>query len=281
MKIIILLFTLVASIKNTVGQHSLTKLWDTDTSLKVPESVLFDAKNGILYVSNIIGEPWKKDSIGSIAILSTNGSIKNPNWISGLHAPKGMAKHRKKMYVADIDRVVVINVRKGKIKKIIPIAGATHLNDVALGKKGLIYVSESKNRAVYTIEKGQYIKKLLDSTDLKRPNGLHVANGLLHILDDGKLIQVQKDKTLKTIASGMDGGTDGIESVNNGDYLVTCWAGAIWYVAANGEKQILLDTRAAKLNTADLGINKAEKIIYVPGFFSNKVTAYKVVQNKM
>jgi hypothetical protein len=43
--------------------HKLTKLWETEATLKVPESVRFDAKRKVLYVSNIdgpaLGSRWQ------------------------------------------------------------------------------------------------------------------------------------------------------------------------------------------------------------------------------
>jgi hypothetical protein len=42
------------------AQHQLIKKWETDTTLKVPESVLYDAKGKVLYVANIDGQPWTK-----------------------------------------------------------------------------------------------------------------------------------------------------------------------------------------------------------------------------
>jgi hypothetical protein len=39
----------------SMAQNSLTKLWETDSLFKVPESVLYDAENKVLYVANIDG----------------------------------------------------------------------------------------------------------------------------------------------------------------------------------------------------------------------------------
>jgi hypothetical protein len=39
-------------------KHKLTKVWESEASLKVPEGVRYDAANKVLYVSNIDGEPW-------------------------------------------------------------------------------------------------------------------------------------------------------------------------------------------------------------------------------
>ena len=62
MKSIFFTAALFAACVPAFAQHSVTKLWETDTILKVPESVLFDAENKVLYASNIDGkDPWGKD----------------------------------------------------------------------------------------------------------------------------------------------------------------------------------------------------------------------------
>ena len=87
-----ILLLLIGSLFTTAtAQKQLVKLWSTDTILKVPESVFFDAKNSVLYVANIDGEPWGKDGKGSIAIIDKDGKIVNPVWVGGLNSPKGMA----------------------------------------------------------------------------------------------------------------------------------------------------------------------------------------------
>jgi hypothetical protein len=74
----------------------------------------------------------------------------------------------------------------------------------------------------------------------------------------------------------MEGGTDGVEHVTGKDYIVSCWAGAIWYVNGDGTKQNLLDTREQKINTADIGYDAKNRIVYVPTFFKNKIVAYEL-----
>src|SRR5262245_46525362 len=48
-------------------QHQLEKLWETDTIVAVPESVLPDFKQGILYISLIDGGGWDADGKGGVA----------------------------------------------------------------------------------------------------------------------------------------------------------------------------------------------------------------------
>ena len=57
-------------------EHQLVKLWETDSVLKVPESVYYDEGAKVLYVANIEGDqPWEKDGKGFISRVSTDGKL--------------------------------------------------------------------------------------------------------------------------------------------------------------------------------------------------------------
>jgi len=74
----------------------------------------------------------------------------------------------------------------------------------------------------------------------------------------------------------MPGGADGLENVQGDDFLVSVWSGAVWYVKADGTKELLFDGKAQETRTADLGWDPATKTAYVPTFFRNTVIAFKV-----
>jgi hypothetical protein len=100
------------------AQHKLEKLWETDSVLKVPESVFFDGDAKILYATNIDGtDPWGKDGKGSVAKVGLDGKVIATEWVSGLNAPKGMGLYKGKLYVADLNELVVIDIAGGKIDK--------------------------------------------------------------------------------------------------------------------------------------------------------------------
>ena len=104
--------------KASVQQYELLEKWESDSLLKVPESVLFDKANQILYVSNLDGsDPWKADGKGSIAKVGLDGKIIAAEWVSGLNAPKGMGLYNGKLYAADLGNIAVINIASGKIEK--------------------------------------------------------------------------------------------------------------------------------------------------------------------
>jgi sugar lactone lactonase YvrE len=279
MKNIILLTTGLLFFSLANAQVKLVKIWETDSTLKVPESVLYDAANKVLYVSNIDGtEPWGKDGKGSIGKVGLDGKIINAEWVTGLNAPKGMGMYKGKLYVADLTEIVVIDIAKGKIVQHLPVMGAVGLNDISIGANGALYVSDSKARKVYLIPVS-FPKKMgfiLDSNQLKRPNGVLLHGNNLYVLDDGTMYRLEKNRSLTKITDGMEGGTDGIENVQGKDFIVSCWGGAIWYVKEDGTKTLLLDTREQKINSADIGYDTKNKIVYVPTFWKNSVVAYQL-----
>jgi len=256
------------------AQHKLEKLWETDSVLKVPESVFFDGDAKILYATNIDGtDPWGKDGKGSVAKVGLDGKVIATEWVSGLNAPKGMGLYKGKLYVADLNELVVIDIAGGKIDKRIAVTGAEGLNDVSVSKGGTIYVSDSKLKKIFIVKDG--ISELfLDN--LKGPNGVLMRGDDFYLLDAGGMYKMNKDKTLTMITDGMEGGTDGIENISGNDFIISCWQGVVWYVSADGSKQQLLDSRPDKKNTADIGMDAKNKIIYVPTFWRNTIVAYRV-----
>lgn len=256
-------------------QHQLVKRWQTDSLLKVPESVLLDAANNLLYVSNIDGDAAQKDGKGSIGKLGLDGKIISVDWVSGLNAPKGMGLYKGNLYVADLGEVVVIDTKTGRISKHIPVEGATFLNDVTIDKKGIVYVSDTRKKKVHRIENGT-ASVILDSLSLKSPNGLLATGDNLYVLDAGSMYKVENDKRLTKIADGMEASTDGIENVKGNEFIVSCWIGAIYYINGDGSKQKLLDTQEQKINSADICYDSRSHTLYVPNFAKNTVTAYDV-----
>jgi DNA-binding beta-propeller fold protein YncE len=259
----------------TANTHKLTRTWESEASLKTPESVFFDARRKVLYVSNIDGEPWTADGKGSIGKVGLDGKVIAAEWVSGLDCPKGMAlsEDGKWLYVGECGGLVVIDVDAGKVSRKIAIEGAL-LNDV-VNDKGTVYASDSKGKKVYAF-KNLEPSVLLDEKVLKGPNGLAVHKGALYVLDNDSLNRVEKDHSLKVIAAGMPGGVDGLENVKGDDFLVSVWSGALWYVKGDGTKELLFDGKAVETRTADIGWDPATKTAYVPTFFKNTVIAFEV-----
>jgi DNA-binding beta-propeller fold protein YncE len=263
-------FLLVFIVTASQAQHSIEKIWESDTTLATPESVLYDKT--VIYVSLIDGQPWEADGKGGIATLDKNGKILNATWATGLNAPKGMGLWDKKLFVADMSEVAVISTATGKVESKIPVEGAIGLNDITIDKQGIVYVSDSKLGRVHQIKNG---KAELYLSELKGVNGLKAVGNDLYLLTANDVFKAGADKKLVTVATTEIGG-DGIEPVGNGEYVISCWPGLIYYLDKDGKLQTLLDTRDVKRNTADIGYDSEGRIIYVPTFFKKSVVAYKL-----
>ncbi len=253
-------------------EHTLEVLWQTDSVIATPESVLPDSKNNVLYISLINGAPWEADGKGGIGKLSMDGKKYDSTWITGLHAPKGMGILGNRLYVADINNVVVVDIRKGNIEKKITIDSAQGLNDITIDNRGIVYVSDSKTGKVYRIENDIATLYLANQNGI---NGLKAVGDDLYIAAGKSFIKADDQKSITKIADLEQGG-DGIEPVGNGDFIVTSWGGWIYYVKGDGKVETLLDTHLEKKNTADIGYDAARRILYVPTFFAKTVVAYKL-----
>jgi len=256
--------------------HSLRIIWETDTVVAIPESVLPDAKHTQLYVSLIDGGPWDVDGKGGVGKLSLDGKHYDGQWISGLNAPKGLGRFGNRLYVADVSNVVVIDIARGAIEKKIGVPGAIGLNDITVDDKGIVYVSDSKTGKLWRIGNDA---PTLYMEGLNGINGLKASKNGLYILAKKAVLLADAGKSLKTITTLPNGG-DGVEEMGNGDLVVSEWPGIVYYVYADGRKEVLLDTHEQKRNTADIHYDIASHILYIPGFNTKTVSAYKLVTGK-
>ncbi len=272
-KSLVVLFAAFAAAALSASTHSLVKKWETEATLKVPESVLFDSSRGVLYVSNIEGEPWADDGKGSIGKIGLDGKILAVDWVTGISAPKGMGLHGKLLYVADIDRVVVVDVEQGVIVEKIAVAGAHGLNDISVDAHGVVYVSDSKDKKIYRLDHGK-VSVVIEG--LTAPNGVLAHEGEFYFMDNGSIYRLGKNNEKVLVSTGAVGNGDGLECVGKGEFLVSYWPGVIDYAKADGARETLLDTSAAKISSADIGYDAKQRIVYVPTFRANTVVAYEL-----
>ena len=272
MKIIIFSLIICLSIKADAQTHTLQKIWETDSVVPVPESVLPDFKKNLLYVSLINGGAWDADGVGGVGKINIDGTNFDSTWITGLSAPKGLGRYGNRIYAADNSNVVVIDVRKGEIEKKIPVEDATGLNDITVDSKGIVHVSDSRQGKIWRIEK-DVPSLYLDN--IKGANGLKATNDYLVFAEGKFLKKANVQKKVAQIAEVPES-IDGIEPVGNGDFIVTSWIGYIFYVTADGQVETLLDSHTEKMNTADIGFDQAKRILYVPTFNAKKIIAYRL-----
>ncbi|KUM54972.1 GTP-binding protein [Rheinheimera sp. EpRS3] len=270
---IMLMLALIVSLP-TLAKPQLELLWQTD-GFRVPESVLVykQQDDKFLFVSEIDGEGNAADGEGGVALLNTDGTMREHNWLRGLNAPKGLAQYQGKLYVADLTELVIIDIATAKVTAKIPAPDAVFLNDVTIDEHGVVYISDTRKNRVYKYANG-VISIWLE--DIIAANGLKSIGSDLYIAAADLLLKADKGGEITQIAKGFSQRADGLEPVGNGDFIVSCWAGIIYYVYADGRMEPVLDTQQQKLNTADIGWDAKTNTLYVPTFFGNSVAAYRL-----
>jgi hypothetical protein len=249
------------------------KIWETPATLEVPESVLFD--DSVIYVSNVKGSPTEKDSNGYISRLTPNGDIIAQHWVTGLHAPKGMAVYGNLLYVSDIDRIAVIDRKKGKIERFIEIPGSIFLNDVTNDSQGNIAVSDMMDNAIYLIRNNQP-ELLIKNEELKRVNGLYWEEETLYAGTSNIIYRVDvAKKTLQKYTVGT-GGIDGLERFAPNKFIISDWTGKVQVVSTDKAPVEVLNLASEKYNAADIDYCVKTKTIFIPTFFGNSVAVYRI-----
>ena len=263
------------------GGYKLTQQWETKKELRVPESVLYHESGNVLYVSNTNGRPTEKNGKGFISKVSLDGEIEVLKWATGLNAPKGSAIYGNKLFVTDIDRLVEIDLKTGKVLAQYPAAGAKFLNDVAVDASGNVYVTDmsSEHSVIYKLSRGK-MTVWIKGEEIKNPNGLYMEEKRLLVGNsgDGSIKAVNlADKKISTIAR-VGSGIDGLRSDGKGSYFISDWKGKTSFVTESGKVIVLMDTTASKINSADLEYIKSKRLLLIPTFFDNRVVAYKVAE---
>lgn len=268
--------------QDSVKKFTLEEVWRTDTVLLTPESVIYDKKRDLLYVSNLNMEPRIKDANGFISKIDRNGNIVQLRWIEGMSSPKGMTIVGDTLYAADVDEVVVMDINQGKVVSRIPIEGSRMLNDMTSDNNGNIYFSDTDANRIYRLSNGKVDEWLAEG--LLGPNGLLLQSDTLFIASQGAnnfaSINIA-DKHFKVLTDSITN-ADGIAFTGiPGYYLVTDWDGEIFVINPDFTKTTLLNTSKIQMNSADIDFIPEASLLLVPTFFKNCVVAYKLsVVNK-
>lgn len=270
----ILSLSLETSSQDIYSSDRLEKLWETSSGLRTPESVLYDPSEKILYISNINEKPWEKDNNGYVTRHKQEGDIINYDWVKEMSAPKGMGLLPGKLYVTNIDEVVEIDIEDSKITHRFKHPKAVHLNDIAIGADGRIFVSDSKGDCIFEIANG--VMDVLYQSEEGPTNGIFYETGRLLCGQENRLAAL--DLTTKTMITLFDdtGPIDGLEGVGDSTYLISDWTGHVHLIQQGQPKVLLFDGTPIEFNAADIEFDPYERILYIPTFNKNSVLAYKL-----
>jgi hypothetical protein len=261
-------------------------VWQIADGLSQPESALYDPHSKFIYISNVAGQPHEKDGKGWITKADLNGKVLGAQWVSGLNAPKGMRVRGHKLYVADVDEIVEIDVKKGAILRKIPVPGALLLNDLDTDNWGNLWVSDTMGSKIFKVTQKGEVETFAEGPQLESPNGLFVKSGKIFVAawgpeikqdwstkGPGKLYALDlKTKAMTPVVEAL-GNLDGLEPARDGSWLVSDWVAGKVYRVSGGKAQMILSGFGG---SADLGYIPGRDILLLPRMKENRVTAYRL-----
>jgi sugar lactone lactonase YvrE len=269
--------------------------------MRTPESVLHDPEQDVYFVSNVDGNPSRKDRNGFIARVHAD-SLDAPDrdFVRGgrlgvtLHAPKGMALVGDTLWVADIDALRGFHRRTGRTVATVDLAplGAVFLNDVARGRGDTLYVTDTGIRfaddgtmshpgpdRVFAVH-ARMPSVAVEGTILSGPNGIvwDSAGGRLLVAPfSGPTVLAWspggRAPNPRRLAAG-PGSFDGIALLADRRVLVTSWADSSVYAMQGDSAMTRLLTGVEA--PADLGVDAARGRLLVPLFNQDRVVVYEL-----
>jgi len=256
----------------------MSNLWETDKVFTISESILWDSKREVLYVTNFDQFNIRNPNVSQhISKVSLEGEILDLKWIDGLNNPLGMSINKNKLYVAERKQVAEIDLDKGEIIRRIDVPGSVFLNDLAVDKIGRIYISDSRKNVIWKIT-NSIAEEWLSGEDILDPNSLYMHKGKLLYGNSGdswlKSVDL-KTKEISKIAKFPKGFIDGIRLDGKGNLLVSLWKGKIYKVLKDGSIHLILHTENKGSYTADFEYIPEKKLLMVPTFYNNTIRAFK------
>ena len=277
-----------------VPDTATVKISATD-GFSTPESAIWDAAQGVWFVSNINGNPSAKDGNGFISRLKADGTVDSLHFIVGgangvtLNAPKGLAITGDTLWVADIDAVRGFQRITGAPVASVAVGAQAHfLNDVVAGPDGTLYITDTgilfdaKGAAthpgpdrIYAVH-GRTVSVAAEGDWLERPNGIAWDNGAQHYLlvpfGGSALRSWAPGAAMGDSIGAGPGSQDGVE-ILDGTPLITSWADSTVFALVGGARRVLVHGVNAP---ADIGLDRARRLLAIPLFMDNRVEFWKV-----
>ena len=253
--------------------------WHTEAVFSVPESVVYDHKRDVLYVSNF--DQFRRANTGReqyISRLSPEGEILDLHYIDSLDNPLGMVIYNELLYIVEKGGYAIADLKTAMVIERIAMPDAMFPNDIEVDDKGRVYISDSRKNVIWKVENGE-VEIWLEGKNILDPNTLRLVGNKLYVGNSGhqQLNAFDLDtKKMEVIAEFVPGFIDGIRKLPDGNLLVSLWDGKLYHVSAEGELSTLLDLTNKGIYIADFEYIHESGMLFIPSFFMNKVIAYKV-----
>lgn len=253
----------------------ISKKWSLNNCLSYPESVVWDEKNNVLYVSNFIGNQGE-----FISKVSVDGELIEKEWVKDIYRPTALLILRDSLYIVERKSIAIVDISSGTLAKRVPVQGAMFLNDIVAtpdGKK--LFVSDSEAGKIYVLENN--VPKVFSNSELLvRPNAMAIMEDQLIIGCMGKnnlvSIKLQTNKVSPYCTVFPEMVIDGLQPLSDDALLFASFNGILYEKRGNSPALELINTLGNSVNFSDFIYIKSKRLLVVPGLYSNTLCAYSV-----
>lgn len=270
---------------------SIVLAW-TATGFLAPESPAHDPARELIYVSNMAGDGWPPQAHGAgfISKLSPTGEIIDARWITGLHEAKNIEVRGDHLFVADVGRLLVIDVDAGSVVDEFPAPESIYLDGIAIDDAGNVFVSDLATNTIWRLGAGTSdFKPWVQSPLLDQPDGLVaepdrlVAGGFGTFGPFGAeregppmghlcAIDYRTGEVTAIGSAEPIGNIDGVVSDNRGGYLVADHVnGTLLTVDECGHPELLADVHPG---VSDIEYIPELGLLVTAMMYDNTVVAY-------
>lgn len=247
-----------------------------------PESVRLDGS--VAYVSNIVADEtkegsemyWSNDGEGFIARLSTRPEleVQTLRWAQDqMDAPKGMAIHEGRIWVADNNELLSVDLQTRQVRKH-NLPDPQKVNDVATDGRA-VYVSDMDAGRIYKI-RGNDVQILQAPKDV---NGIAFHGDKMYAVSWSLHEVFRMDPSGKMPPKPLGvaehfTNLDGIEVLEDGWIIVSDFNGhKVSVICPEGK---VVRTLAELKTPADIALDRRNHLLYVPQFMHDKVVVYRL-----
>ncbi len=252
-------------------------------NLDLPECVAIDPASGRIYVSNVVTPNkayWVDDNNGFISLLGPDGKMKALRWLESASAmaindPKGMVVLNGKLYFNDNDKLKRCSLDRPDSVEIIPLPGAKKLNDLATDGQS-IWVTDTETGNVFCVEPDGSSRVVQGPASI---NGITCHNGKVFAVswDLHEVYELDPSGKKAPVPFGLAAhftNLDCIEVLDNGTFIVSDYMGNKVCSIAKDRKTVR--TLIELQSPADCGLDRKNKLLYVPEMLENRATILKL-----
>ena len=254
------------------------------TGFEIPESFAIDVDNQCVYVPNCAGDPeksWVDDGDGFISKIDNGGTkILEKKWLASrpgeiLNDPKSLAIFNGYLYICDNKRL--LKVPLDKIAKVEQVElGTTEGLGDCLVYNNTLYVGYGKDNVIIKLDKEGTVSRIKGVNGI---NGLAAHNGKLFAVTWGthEIYEIDPKGERDPISFDLADkfvNLDGIDILEDGTFLISDFKGnAIYSLKPD---RTTLKKLADIESPADILVDHARSLLYVPSYEEQKITVYRI-----